>query len=348
MELKKEKTLLVSYDVNGNRRGSIDLYTGKMYGVKGNELLGVPACFKGANLATYADTERALLKFYFENRSSLLSHTKTIRQRFESLVSVGLVPQDMYCLLSDNWKPIKKAAINYFKVHEHGVYSEKGLRRFELFSSNPFFQTEHEQWVENAYFSLVTTYHLPEKIVTQLLNRCELEHVLNFYTTWNDSRDVVDAIRSYYNLSMKLYGTVTVERNFLTRLGFLRYTYDLRKNDFINEGLMKYNNDPRLAYEDDNFIVTYLLTTDDFHREGEAQRNCVERLYMGKVADGKTKVVAIRKKNDPEESFITCEVTNDGYINQYLYTFNQDVKRNTPEYNFRVAYQHHLQEVWNA
>lgn len=347
MELKKEKTLLVSYDGDGNRRGSIDLYTGKMYGVKGNELLGVPACFKGANLATYADTERALLKFYFEHRSSLLSYNKTIRQRFESLVSVGLIPQDMYCLLSDNWKPIKKAAINYFKEHERGIYSEQGLKRYEL-SDNPFFQTEHEEWVENAYFSLVITYHLPEKIVAQLLTRCELEHVINFYTAYNDLRDVVDAIRSYYNLSMKLYGTVTVERNFLTRLGFLRYTYNLRKNEIISEGLMKYNNDPRLAYEDDDFIVTYLLTTDDFHREGEAQRNCVERIYMEKVASGETKVVAIRKKNDPQKSFITCEVDNDGNINQYLYTYNHWVGRGTPEYDFRVAYQHHLQEVWNA
>lgn len=349
MELKKEKTLLVAYDDHGNRRGAVDLYTGTMYGIKGQELIGVPACFKGDNLYSYSIQDHAIIKCYFENRTSLLSHNNTIRQRFESLISVGLIPRDMSDLLSNNWKPLKKDMIQYFKEQERGVYSEAGVSRAILYS-HPFCQHPHDKWVIDAYMSLVLTYHLPEDIVAQLLTRCELEHVNSFYLSafhsW--SNNIVTDIRDFYNLSIKLYGTVTVERNFLTRLGFLRYTYALRKNELIGQGLMMHNNDPRLAYEDNNFIVTYLLTPEDFHKEGEAQNNCVERLYMEKVADGITKVVAIRNKNNPEKSLITCEVSNDGKIIQYLSTNNQFVDRNSREYDFQIAYQNHLDKVWNA
>ena len=51
--------------------------------------------------------------------------------------------------------------------------------------------------------------------------------------------------------------------------------------------------------------------------EASHQSNCVERMYMDAVAEGKTHVVVVRYKNNPTDSFITCEVDNRGIILQY-------------------------------
>lgn len=65
------------------------------------------------------------------------------------------------------------------------------------------------------------------------------------------------------------------------------------------------------------------MTKTEFHNEGKAQRNCVERMYMDKVVDGETHVVTVRKKSAPNDSYITCEVSNSRRIIQYLARFNR-------------------------
>jgi len=70
-------------------------------------------------------------------------------------------------------------------------------------------------------------------------------------------------------------------------------------------------------------VMYPLLTAAQFHEEAEAQSNCVERLYMERVAAGSTHVVVIRKKSAPEQSLITCEISNDWRIVQYLARYNR-------------------------
>lgn len=96
----------------------------------------------------------------------------------------------------------------------------------------------------------------------------------------------------------------------------------IKKNHY-EDMIKKFNDLPVLYYENDIYIVRPpLLTRDDFHREAEAQGNCVERLYMNKVARGSTHVVTVRYKDTPNESLITCEIDNVGNIKQYLARFN--------------------------
>ena len=94
-------------------------------------------------------------------------------------------------------------------------------------------------------------------------------------------------------------------------------------------------------YENDTFVVKPLLTKEDFHKEGEAQRNCVERLYMEKVYEGHTHVVTVRLKTNPDKSYITCEVTNNGLIYQYL-AFGNETPNDEAAKNFKKEYQQHL------
>lgn len=79
----------------------------------------------------------------------------------------------------------------------------------------------------------------------------------------------------------------------------------------------------KLLYENDEYQIVIPENTEDFRAEADAQHNCVYRLYMKEVTAGHTYVVFVRKKDAPENSYITCEVNKSGYIQQYLLRYNQ-------------------------
>jgi hypothetical protein len=63
---------------------------------------------------------------------------------------------------------------------------------------------------------------------------------------------------------------------------------------------------------------------------------------MDKVFDGKTYIVGIRKKSDPDTPYITCEVNKESkLIWQYLRK-NNDSANGAAEREFHNLYQDHL------
>lgn len=126
-------------------------------------------------------------------------------------------------------------------------------------------------------------------------------------------------------------------------------TYELRKIEFDNRAIAEHQNSKlhALQFEDDNFIVRVPMTSAEVIDEGVAQSNCVGRLYLPLLIDHSTHIVFVRRKSDPETSYITCEVSNNGSIGQYFLRYNTYVDRHTPEYEFRQKYQNFLRENWN-
>lgn len=126
-------------------------------------------------------------------------------------------------------------------------------------------------------------------------------------------------------------------------------TYNLRKAEFDNRAIAEHQNSKlhALQFEDDDFIVKVPMTSDEFIAEGEAQNNCVGRLYLPKVIKHTCHIVFVRQKSNPNKSFITCEIYNDGHIGQYLLRNNNCVDRDNPAYNFKLKYQEFLNNNWN-
>lgn len=93
---------------------------------------------------------------------------------------------------------------------------------------------------------------------------------------------------------------------------------ELMENDKMSSTVKKYNDLPRLYYENDEYFVRPLISAQDFHDEATQQNNCVERMYLREVAYNKTHIVVLRRKTDPSQSFITIEVDNCYTIVQYL------------------------------
>ena len=77
-------------------------------------------------------------------------------------------------------------------------------------------------------------------------------------------------------------------------------------------------------------------------------------MYMEEVVNGTTHVVVIRRKNNLNTPYITCEVSLGGNIKQYLTRFNdlsfevlfyRALLAQTPEIAQNTLFQHKLQQI---
>lgn len=264
-------------------------------------------------------------------------------ENLERLLSIGLFPNSHYTLTQDI--VLNKDVINYCKTELNYNYDFTRVQRYLAEIKFKQYYNTLPDWAKNVFTFLITK-SIPYDYLKTMLNRIISERADMLYNGYNKNHEISNLIENYYNISMTLYGKVEVEKNILTKYAILKYLAEEYKNVHYNESLNKNNNKPWLYYENETFIVKPLLTKEDFHNEGEAQHNCVERLYMEKVYIGSTHVVTIRRKDNPNDSYITCEVSNDGYIVQYLAAFNR-----TPNaydaIQFKKEYAYHLKNSRN-
>ena len=151
------------------------------------------------------------------------------------------------------------------------------------------FHYEHENWdlIETSYCRANSIFYFVEKYI----ELCELLH-----------KD-----RTYKNLLLSI---CLMEK----------------EKELMSEQLCAdYQKNAPLFFEDDNFTVLVPTTAEEFKAEADYQQNCVFRLYYPKVKNLETHVVFIRKKEDVNTPYITCEVDNNGRIVQYLTRFNKNV-----------------------
>lgn len=101
-----------------------------------------------------------------------------------------------------------------------------------------------------------------------------------------------------------------------------------------------------LSFDTDNYTVIIPTCGDDLVQEGIRQNNCVGT-YVNKVVKGSTYVVFVRRKDNVNKNFITCEVQTDGYIKQFLLAHNRSISYSDVELqNLKKEYQLHLRNNW--
>lgn len=166
----------------------------------------------------------------------------------------------------------------------------------------------HEGWEETAYYCNVPVHRLLE---------------------------------SYFYLC-RLLDKVPTYKNLFLQIGHYRMEYLLAKDSLMET----FQKDAPLFYEDDIFSVVIPTTAKEFQEEADSQHNCVFRLYYSRVHDKLTHIVFIRRKNNLDKSYITCEVSNKGEIVQYLAKYNNDVE-DKDALTFRQNYQNYLFSQFN-
>lgn len=139
---------------------------------------------------------------------------------------------------------------------------------------------------------------------------------------------------------------VEVDRKeFFKQYMALKKCYNVSKAEYDRVALEKNQlKHKALAFENDLFEVVIPTKEEQFKEEGKIQHNCVYSAYYPRVIDGKTNVVFIRKKDDVNTPYITCEVQN-GRIIQYLGRHNSSIRDNLA-IEFKILYAEHLRREW--
>lgn len=171
-----------------------------------------------------------------------------------------------------------------------------------------------------------------------------IAHGLGEWFEWNEY-NITTRLRAFYQYCGELH-IQPQKSDFFKQYIAVRKNWLMNKAKIENEKLAKNQlaHKTALEFETDELVVIIPTTRDEFKFEGDSQHNCVYTNYLSACVDGRTNVVFIRKKANPSQSYITCEVRK-GYINQYLGRHNGWVNDEVA-IAFKDLYAEHIRKNW--
>ena len=342
MEYRKENHYIVAYDESGKMCGKWNIHTNEFIGVKGGILKGKSPAFSHQNMKSMDTVLTSAYEFIHNNASMYQGFTTAYGKRLEEIISVGLKVRNgdwrLWAHFLDSKQKLTKECVDYINTHFNGEYCLRSINGYTVYKN--FKETVakcvgKESWATDV-FSRVNSI-VPVDFSKAMVLRGYHEKVF----VEKDGYCFASIINDWYNMIRGMGDTLEVKHNILTNYAILRWTFDKYRIAHYDETLKSCNDKQWLYFENDEYIVRPLISRDDFHNEGEAQHNCVEHMYMERVVNGTTHVVVVRKKANPDDSYITCEVNNNGVITQYLLKYNHVVD-NPSDNDFRRIYQDHL------
>lgn len=372
----KEKNFIVAFDPNETNklRGKWDITTGVFYGVRGTPVKSRPKAMDDNTLYdmhrwhneenNLPDAIYNALCLYL-GYSGVYGYPSAIANRLEQLISLNLtadISSETWKFMKEDTLPLTKNVVNFLNEYCNGEYSPRNIQFYKFALQNPSFVARCHDRLEYGFKALQSYIMLvdPEEhydgegpvplrtdnydykqyldVVKDMICYGISEHVYYSHSHSDLSRLLFKMIKNMLILGHK----VEAKRNLLTNDVYYQSLRREYEEAHYDEVLRNNANMPWLYYENDEYIVRPLLTRTEFHDEAEAQRNCVESMYMSKVYEGRTHVVTIRKKSDPNHSYITCEVSKQTHeIAQYLLARNSR-PTDARDINFYHEYQRYL------
>lgn len=363
--MSREKNMVMFQPTNKDKSYSLDVNTGIFYGLNGKPIKSCPSGFGKWIDNHYGDSNVTYLLFCLRSRPHNFNlpygfiPTMDTYQRFanlfktvDKLESLGFTLHRSYTLsvLAFIDKYFKNFA-KYYREHPDCT-----LEEYKIFSEKELWLNEHK---------LVANGHLTEDIINMMYDNRDyyendktslvayyISHGLYDFFDIEDQTYRYDAvarmfskISKYFSLCNKV-GVEPQKEDMLRSYVNLHRTYRMNQQEIdIKRMADHYAEHPALNYENDLFKVVIPTSREDFLKEADAQRNCVYSMYLPRVLDGRTNVVFIRKKSSLDTPYITCEVTNDGFINQYL-TFGNNRVNDADALQFKKEYRDYLVKNW--
>lgn len=343
MEYRKERNFIVAYE--GEKMcGKWNILTNQYVGIKGGVLKGISPAFSASKI--YAMSNRAFQNALEAVRYQASRHPFTPEhgKRLEELISLNLFvgsDDQTWDMLPNDTVKLDKEFIQFMKdnnayLYSYYIVSKYLIRKTYASFLNAIPNEKDKAWACEVLDSIRKD--IPSDFVTTMIARAIHEKVPNFYAAYQ----MRGRIEEWYDMQIKMNENPTPLHNFLTQFNLLQWRYKEYMKENYNNILKTVNDKPWLHFETDEFIIRPLISKEDFHHEATYQHNCVEYMYMEQVLNGYTHVVCVRKKSEPDKPYITCEVSNDGFIRQYLYAYNRHVTRDSDEGRLKIQYQLHL------
>lgn len=156
--------------------------------------------------------------------------------------------------------------------------------------------------------------HYPLKSVVRIAN--DFNNIEKDYRTisnYYDYLDMVSKVGDYNNFRPFFRNAEDIEQMHDAVMAI----YELKRNAIKQDAFDKRSPSWKKWEYDKNekFVVIAPTKPSDLAKEGTTLHHCV-RTYIDRVADGRTNIMFIRKKEDSETPFFTVEITNDSTIQQ--------------------------------
>lgn len=345
----KNKNFLEIY-INKKTPYKFDINTGILYGIKGQSLKSTP---KGLNVIlreNRKDNNIIEYLYYKHNRNG--------------------IPYTEFNKYADELKLFDRLdSINY-KVQHIDFLTQREIdflnKNFKRFASWLKDRPEHNNSIDTFVYEFEVEVFL-EKMNMQIdehfteemakwccrtnFNKEEMRWVIYYLSRglWelyeNEEYYLEKKLRKYF-LYVKENNSKCEKGDFIKNYVKEKRVYELNKKKFDNQKLYENQMSKKeiLSFEYENLEVIIPTSAEEFKEEAQQQSNCVARLYLPRVINGELNIVFIRKKEELNKSYITCEVRN-GIIYQYLTRFNQ-TPYEEDAIKFKRIYQEHLNENW--
>lgn len=361
-EVTKDKNLVSFLGEGKNKPYVFDVNTGILYSMQSKPLKNMPTTLQG--YINRHNEDNAILFLM----STMLNSTYRFGEGWTFRLTAFANHKDLFMLVD------KLNSIGYKPNHkDYSEFYPQSLNMInEYFKDFAKYYNEVDEgtiydfiisripalWAESHGIEINEMFNLDfvSRLIEENFAAEQLKYVINticrgalyFYMMDNGElvfyeflRDIKEYFRICEVLDMKY------EKDFFRGLINAKRAYQTYKEDFDNKSIQIQYQKHNFNYENDEFEIIVPQTTKDFKNEADQQHNCVYSCYLRMVIRGETNVVFIRKKNNPNKSFITCEITNKGTIKQYLYKFNESVKdKSSSEYQFKLDLQNWLNENW--
>lgn len=353
--ITKEKNIIKIYIEDNKKPYIIDMSDGSFYGLSGRPIQTLPSTV-GKVINNYPE-QTNVIKFLkavkkegccneFSKKLSEFLYCLKIWDRLDSIGYRHIRTENMLNIelletINKNFKsfvrslkeePLLKAEEFYFKIKKDEWCIKYGIKNGDFLFTDTMFYT-----LSRTGFN--------EKQIKYTLY--QLRNGLGDFFETSQEYYLISYLERYFEYCDYIGMEYEYEKqNFIKAYNTAKKNYFLRKTEIDNAKLSEnqLNKEKALYFSYGNLETIIPITSDEFFKEGQTQSNCVAKVCLPKVVQGKTNIVFIRRKNDIKFSYITCEVRN-GKIIQYLGKYNSTIV-DEEALRFKELYQEHLLKNW--
>jgi hypothetical protein len=353
---KDKNIIIISIDgMSGNYK--FDLATGLFYGVKGNPIKTNPK-------------KRATAEIFYPYRPSNNSQLAyTLYHMFDCYQQTSYYPSLVNALgvaeKLDNMKLVNRQLSN--------VRLEHIAENFKDFVDYLKTRTEEEKAEGNYTYNEFVDYlriakakkrwgeatlnQFPEDVLNNLIGydgvmsyTAEEMQVCAYHLVRGKMheyhRGSIQSLIEYISMCRGMKKEPQKVNNFMREYCETKKEYELRKTEFDNARIAdNYRRHTKaFEFEHGDFIVVLPTCGQDLIDEGRNMHHCVGG-YVNKIVEGSDYIVFIRRKDNPEQCYLTCEVDTEGHIRQYYLAYDRNI-RNAEDIEFKTAFQNHLLTNW--
>lgn len=151
----------------------------------------------------------------------------------------------------------------------------------------------------------------------------------------------------YLRLCREMEKKPDKQNNFMREYVETKKTYELNKKQYEDNRLRQNYALHSKAFEFTfgEYSVVVPTCAKDIVDEGQNMHHCVGG-YVGRVVNGETYIVFIRKTETPDKCYLTCQVHTNGEIGQYYLAYDNRISKQD-DIEFYNAFARHLRENWN-